>query len=92
MLDSDEETRAVPCGFGSDDSTSTELREREPVSIRPSTLASSSVVGVALVMNATTQEMVNPTMVDLTVLDSASEVDDHVHGGSGDCFTETTGN
>ena len=72
-------------GFGSDDSTSTELREREPVSIRPSTLASSSMVGVALVMNATTQEMVNPTMVDLAVLDSASEVDDHVHGGSGDC-------
>ena len=29
-------------------------------------------------MNATSQELVNPTMVDLTVLDSASEVDDHV--------------
>ena len=29
-------------------------------------------------MNATSQELVNPTMVDFTVLDSASEVDDHV--------------
>ena len=28
--------------------------------------------------NATNQEVINPTMVDLTVLDSASEVDDHV--------------
>ena len=28
--------------------------------------------------DATSQDLVNPTMVDLTVLDSASEVDDHV--------------
>ena len=29
-------------------------------------------------MNATSQVVVNPAMLDLTVLDSASEVDDHV--------------
>ena len=32
----------------------------------------------AISTNATSQELVNPTMVDLTVLDSTSEVDDHV--------------
>ena len=34
-------------------------------------------------MNATSHEVVNPTMVDLRVLDSASEVDDHGHATHG---------
>ena len=40
----------------------------------------------AIPMSAMSEELVNPTMVDLTVLDSASEVGDHVFPrSSGDC-------